>query len=85
VMVRDGNLYIAKSRGIEKELYVIPIPRMDDEEVLQYYRNLQAEVDEAFETGWIRKCNNWESWNGRRCDGWCDVAEACKQMDKGGE
>ena len=84
VMVRDGGLWIAKQRGIEKELMLIPIPRMDDKEVLQYYRELQAQVDEAFETGWIRKCNSWESWDGRRCAGWCDVKHECEEMDKKG-
>ena len=85
VMVRDGNTYIAKSRGIDQELYIIPVPRLDDNFVIDFYRGLQAEVDEAFETGWVRKCNEWESWEGRRCNGWCDVAEQCQLMDKGGE
>ncbi|MBU2685710.1 MAG: hypothetical protein KKF27_20905 [Gammaproteobacteria bacterium] len=81
IMVRDGGLYIAKNRGIEEEVYLVEIPRMADAEVLSYYGNLQAETDEAFKTGWIRKCNSWESWNGRRCSGVCDVVEACKEME----
>ena len=87
-MVRDGNTYIAKSRGIGRNLYIIPVPILPDNEVLGFYDNLQAEVDEAFKTGWIRQCNKWESWDGRRCKGrrckgYCEVSDACVEMDAG--
>ena len=77
---RDGNTYIAKSRGIDRNLYMIHIRRLPDAEVLDFYRELSNEVDEAFETGYARMCNEWESWEGRRCDGYCEVSEQCKQM-----
>lgn len=77
---RDGSTYIAKNRGIDRNLYLIPIPRLDDAEVLAFYRNLQAEVDTAFDTGYIRKCNSWEAWEGRKCNGYCEVAEFCQNM-----
>ena len=80
---RDGNTYIAKSRGIDRNLYMEPIPILPDMEVLDFYDKLQAEVDQAFKTGWIRQCNKWESWDGRRCKGYCEVADACAEMDAG--
>ena len=49
--------------------------------VLDFYDKLQAEVDEAFKIGWIRQCNAWESWNGRRCKGYCEIAAVCVEMD----
>ncbi len=79
---RDGGTYIAKNRGIEKNLYIIPVNRLADTEVLLFYHVLQQEVDIAFEDGFVRKCNDWESWKNRRCDGYCEVAEDCKSMDK---
>ena len=82
VMVRDGGLYVAKARGIIKNLYLIPIPRMDDTEVLYFYNQLQEAVDEAFAIGWAPHCSAEESWNGRRCDGFCEVSEACQLMDE---
>jgi len=82
VMVRDGGLYTAKNRGITKNLYLIPIPRMDDVEVLYYYDQLQQAVDEAFANDWAPRCDAWESWDGRRCDGFCEVVEACRLMDR---
>ena len=61
VMVRDGGTYIAKSRGIDKNLYIIPIRILPDKEVLDFYDTLSGEVDEAFKTGHARKCNEWET------------------------
>lgn len=78
---RDGGTYIAQGRGIDKNIYIIPVKRLDDEKVLGFYDNLKAEVDQAFKDGFARKCNAWECWDGRRCSGFCEVAEACKKMD----
>lgn len=78
---RDGGTYIAKNRGIEKNLYIIPIRRLDDNKVIEYYQKLSEEVDEGFKTGFVRKCNEWENWNGRRCENYCEVADACRAMD----
>jgi len=78
---RDGGTYIAKSRGIEDNLYIIPVPFMQDNEVHNFYDFLQSEVDEAFKTGYVRKCNDWESWEGRRCNGYCEVSEQCEAME----
>lgn len=77
---RDGNTYMAKNRGIDKNLYLIPVPFMPDAEVLDFYRNLQAEIDEGFATGYVRICNSFESWEGRKCNGYCEVAEQCNTM-----
>jgi hypothetical protein len=81
VIVRDGGLYIAKSRGVFENLYIIPIPRMKDSDVVCFYANLQKQVDEAFKIGWAPKCSDAESWGGRRCEGYCEIVEHCKTMD----
>jgi len=81
VVSRDGGTYIAKNRGIDKNLYVIPVRFIDDSKVLTFYQILQTEIDKAFETGTARLCDKWESWEGRRCDGYCEVSEYCKQME----
>lgn len=75
---RDGNTYIAKNRGIDFEMKRLEIPRLPDDEVLQYYYNLKKEVDWFFNKGNARFCDEWESWSGRRCQGYCEVSEYCK-------
>lgn len=86
VVTRDGGTYVAKNRGITRNLYVIPIKRLLNTDVLDFYKNLANEVTEAFNTGYARLCNFWESWERRRCSGFCEVADACRAMSaKAGE
>ncbi len=79
---RDGSTYIAKNRGVMRNKYEIKIKRMQDEAVLEYYRNLQAEVDAAFENNYTRVCNDWEAWGGKRCRDYCEVAPQCQDLCK---
>ena len=86
VISRDGGTYIAKGRGIDRNLYIIPIKRLINADVLNFYRTLADEVQRAFEKGYIRLCNWWESWERKRCDGWCEVSGYCQAMsEKAGE
>ena len=78
-LVRDGGTYMAKSRGIMENMYIIPVPILDINYVLNFYRILDYEVKQAFE-GNYRKCDDWESWDGRRCNGYCEVSDQCKQL-----
>lgn len=82
VLVRDGGTYIAKNRGIEKNLYIIPIKRLITNNVLQFYQELSVKVNQAFKTGYAKHCNNWESWDRRRCEKFCEVSKACQKMSK---
>lgn len=79
---RDGNTYVAKNYGITKSLYLIPIKRLPNKEVLDFYKLLADEVNEAFKTGYARECNNWEAWDGKRCSDFCEVKDACLEMSK---
>lgn len=87
VVSRDGGTYIAQNRGIDRNLYIIPIKRLLNADVLNFYRVLAEEVKQAFATGYARKCDEWESWERRRCEGgFCEVVEQCKEMSaKAGE
>ena len=77
---RDGGTVVARNRGIMRNLYMIPVPRVSDGVILCYYTMLSKEVNEAFKTGYARLCYHGESWGGRRCKGFCEVAEHCKEM-----
>jgi hypothetical protein len=86
VVSRDGGTYVAKNRGITRNLYIIPIKRLLNKDVLDFYTQLSNEVTEAFKTGYARLCNFWESWERRRCAGFCEIADACRAMSaKAGE
>ena len=79
---RDGGTYIAKNRGIDKNLYMIPVKRLSNKFVLEFYKILSDQVNAAFKTGYIRQCNSWESWEGRRCTDWCEVRSECIELSK---
>ena len=80
---RDGGTYIAKNRGIDKNLYIIPVRRLQNKFVLEFYQNLSDQVNEAFKTGYARQCNIWEAWDNRnRCENFCEVKNVCIEMSK---
>ena len=79
-IVRDGGTFLARKRGIDNLTYLIPVRKLPDDEVLDYYFDLQQSVEKAFETGYAPKCDPWETWDGNRCDNYCPVREWCDEM-----
>lgn len=78
VLVRDGGLQIATSRGVDRNIYTIPIRIIPDPEVLKYFGDKSTQLLQALAQGyWTEPCNNKECWEGNRCKGYCEVAEYC--------
>lgn len=79
VTVRDGGLYIAKNRGITRNFYKVPVRVIPDQDVLDFF-NYKAEcLKEALDAGWDEPCNDRETWEGIRCQSYCDVWEHCSK------
>lgn len=77
-LVRDANTYMATSRGITKAGYLIPIKRLPDEEVKAYLKSKRKALLSALETKIMPlPCNELESWDGRKCAKYCNVAPFC--------
>lgn len=85
-IVRDGNTYMASSRGVVRNTYLIPVKKLPNDEVLGFYKQLQDDCNYAFETGKPRICTKHETWDGRRCqsDDYCPVRFYCKKMGENG-
>ena len=79
-ILRDGGTINAINNGLTKNFYLVDVPFMDNQVVLSYYKHLQEDIQAAENFNWIRKCNDWESWNGVRCERYCEVYYACEQM-----
>ena len=77
VTVRDGSLFIAKQRGVERNTYRIPVPTMENETVKVYFADKDFLLKQAMESGWSTPCSPLECWDGIRCERYCDVAEFC--------
>lgn len=75
--VRDGGTHTAKGYGIDRLIYMIPVPRVADGQVMLYLIDKKMELEIAIKTDDPRLCDDTECWSGRRCMGYCDVAEFC--------
>ncbi len=77
-IVRDGNTYIARSRGVFRNIYYFKLNIMPDEEVTVYFDKKKADLLRALEQGyWNEVCTAKENWDGLKCQSYCEVAEFC--------
>lgn len=75
---RDGGTVVAKSRGITRQTYFIPVPVMDDERVMTFFGIKRDALIRAMVTGeWPLPCTAQEAWDGNKCRGYCPVVDAC--------
>jgi len=77
VTVRDGGLVVAHGRGLDRNIYRIPIRGLDDVEVKRYFFVKENDLLGALKEGWTEPCNDRECWEGVRCKGYCEVARYC--------
>ncbi|MCW7076405.1 MAG: hypothetical protein OCU18_03825 [Candidatus Syntrophoarchaeum sp.] len=76
-IVRDGGTRQARSNMIDRNVYTVPVPRLDNKKVLSFYNELDRRVKAAFEQNDAPMCSDELSWNGRRCKSFCEVSEYC--------
>lgn len=78
IIVRDGGLEVANKRGVSKNKYYLPVKILNDEDFLPDVIKKKAEVIEAIETDTMPPmCSASENWEGRKCKGYCNVAQYC--------
>ncbi len=78
-IARDGNTYIARSRGVFRNVYYFKIKILPDKEVIQYFKEKREALLLALKQGyWNDICTAEENWDGIKCASYCEVAEHCK-------
>jgi len=78
-VVRDGNTYIARGRGVFRNVYYFNIPIMEDNAVKIYFQTKKLQLFKALKQGyWNDACDAKENWDGVKCSRYCEVAEYCK-------
>ena len=78
-LVRDGSTYIARSRGVFRNIYYFKIAKLDNAVVLAYFREKREALELALKQGyWNDICTAKENWDGVKCSRYCEVAEFCK-------
>lgn len=77
-LVRDGGTVIAISRGIERNVYLIDVPKVPDQDIKEYFKRKKDDLLKAVEQGhWETPCNDLERWNDRKCTEFCAVNRFC--------
>lgn len=78
-IVRDGNTYIARSRGVFRNVYFFKVRILPDAEVVEYFERKRKALLQAVSQGfWKDVCTKDENWDGLKCQNYCEVAEFCK-------
>lgn len=80
MFVRDYSLKTAAERNITKPIYLIKINKISDIWIRRYFAAKKKRLDEAIDNNILPPfCRSAECWNGRKCEGYCDVADTCKK------
>ena len=78
IIVRDGNTFIANSRGITQPGYLVPINKISDVWIERYMKKKANDLIKALETNTLPPpCRHSETWGGLKCERYCSVAEFC--------
>ena len=77
-IVRDGGLQIATTRGLDKNAYLIPIPKVDDKTIRKYFISKRDTLWKVLQ-GKIKPeiCNEDERWQNNKCERYCSVKQFC--------
>jgi len=77
-MCRDSGLRITAERGINKNVYLIPIQKISDHWLKRYFNAKAHALQEALASEKLPAiCKVKERWNDRKCLDYCVVAENC--------
>ena len=76
--IRDGGTFIAENRGLPETIYLIPVRRIADAEVSDYFRIKANALVHAMTTGELPPpCSKEECWDSVRCARFCEVWQHC--------
>jgi hypothetical protein len=77
MIARDGGTYISKKRKVTRNTAFVELPRLKNLEVELLYSNMKTAFEIAERERFAHICTAEQAWDGRRCNGYCDVAEHC--------
>lgn len=78
--VRDGGLASTKHLGLKKKMPLIPVRKLDDTKIKPYFARKKDALLKALKDDVMPPmCSYDERWGGRRCKGFCSVAEFCPE------
>lgn len=80
ITVRDGNTRSAKENGVFKNIYMLPVEILPDDDVREFFLSKDYALQTCLKNGTIGElCNYEERWGGRRCKSFCPVFSWCPE------
>lgn len=81
VIVRDGNTKSAFMQGVDKKIYRLPIAKLPDSQVIQFFEDKKQLLLSALDKDVLPQiCTDVENWNWKRCKkNFCEVWESCPE------
>jgi len=74
--VRDAGLQIARERGVDKKIYMIEVPYINDEHLLDMFETKRDALLLSLDNKELPdKCTDEETWNGTKCKSYCSVRD----------
>ena len=84
--VRDGGLQIARERGLDKNIYMIEVPYIHNDNLVSIYQNKKEALLNALQSNELPEvCTEEERWGGMKCESYCPVREVCLYNKEKGE
>ena len=78
IIVRDGNTYMATSRGVTENAYLVPVGKISDRWMKRYMEKKAGDLIKALETKTLPPpCKTRECWGGNKCEKFCAVNKFC--------
>lgn len=78
IIVRDGNTYMAASRGVTENAYLVPVGKISDRWMKRYMEKKAGDLIKALETKALPPpCKTRECWGGNKCEKFCAVNKFC--------
>lgn len=83
ITVRDGNTFSARNNGVDKNIYLLPIEILPDDEVKEYFLTKSFKLKQAIDKDELPEwCGYEDTWNSRRCKGYCNIFGHCPEGAK---
>ena len=76
--VRDAGLQVSRERGLDKKIYMIDVPYINNEHLLDMFIVKRDALLLSLDNEELPdKCTDEETWNGTKCKSYCSVRDIC--------
>lgn len=78
-IIRDGGCKAAAITGVDRNVYLIPVKKLEDKEVYLFFTRKRDLLLGYLESSSLPQlCSDTECWEGRKCLDYCTVWKHCK-------